>query len=223
MRGTIVHIAGSMGRSCLKLNIRFSLLLVVGVMATAAHAQVPYPNPINHVIVIDQENRSVDNLFGSNSPNNQFYLPGLDVSTTGQAYTIVKKKKNVFSVQSISIPLASDLGKGDSSAEYDYDIGHDHLVWQIECDAPSKIDPSNMCAMDGFNRVKPKCDTGTAASGCPGTAYPAYSYVQYQDVAPYFQIASQYGYANYFFRPIRVPVFPRTSSSLGALRRPATA
>jgi len=48
----------------------------------------------------------------------------------------------------------------------------------------------------------------------PGTAYPAYSYVQYQDVAPYFQIASQYGYANYFSRPIRVPVFPRTSSSL---------
>jgi len=29
-------------------------------------------NPINHVIVIDQENRSVDNLFGSNSPDNQF-------------------------------------------------------------------------------------------------------------------------------------------------------
>jgi phospholipase C len=215
MRGTIVHIAGSMGRSCLKLNIRFSLLLVVGVMATAAHAQVPYPNPINHVIVIDQENRSVDNLFGSNSPNNQFYLPGLDVSTTGQAYTIVKKKKNVFSVQSISIPLASDLGKGDSSAEYDYDIGHDHLVWQIECDAPSKIDPSNMCAMDGFNRVKPKCDTGTAASGCPGTAYPAYSYVQYQDVAPYFQIASQYGYANYFFQTNQGSSFPAHQFIIG--------
>jgi len=41
--GTIVYIGWVDGRSCLKLNIRFSLLLVVGVMATAAHAQVPIP------------------------------------------------------------------------------------------------------------------------------------------------------------------------------------
>jgi phospholipase C len=42
------------------------LILIVGLMASAAGAQITYPNPINHVIVIDQENRTTDNLFGSN-------------------------------------------------------------------------------------------------------------------------------------------------------------
>jgi len=91
MRGTIVYMLVD-GRSCLKLNIRFSLLLRRRSHGNCGHAQVPYPNPINHVIVIDQENRSVDNLFGSNSPIISL-SSGLDVSTTGQAYTIGKEEK----------------------------------------------------------------------------------------------------------------------------------
>ena len=55
-----------------------SLLLVL-TGSLVASAQITYPNPINHVIIIDQENRTTDNLFGSNSPSNQYYLPGLDV------------------------------------------------------------------------------------------------------------------------------------------------
>jgi len=65
----------------------FGLLsvLAVGLAATGAGAQIIYPNPINHVIVLDQENRTPDNLFGSNSPSNSYYLPTLDVSKTGLA------------------------------------------------------------------------------------------------------------------------------------------
>lgn len=174
-------------------------------MATAAWAQIPYPNPIRHVIVIDQENRTIDNLFGSNSPSNRYYLPGLDVSTTGKAFTIVNRVKNVFTVQAVPIPLASILHSPGSVDADDYDPNHGHPGWRIACDAPSKTDSSDKCRMDGFNHVGVGCNPG--ATGCPGPAYPTYAYVQYQDVAPYFQIASQYGYANYMFQSSQGPSF----------------
>ncbi len=190
----------------MKPTLRYCSLLIGGLMATAACAQIPYPNPINHVIVIDQENRTLDNLLGSNSPSNQFYLPGLVFSTSGQAYTITNKVKSVFTVQAVSIPLASKLGTGDSIPADDYDPGHGHVAWRNACDAPVITDPSTDCLMDGFNHVPIGCDKG--ATGCPGPAYPTYAYVQYSDVAPYFQIASQYGYANYMFQTNQGPSFP---------------
>jgi phospholipase C len=81
-------------------------LLVLGLMTVAAYAQIPASTHIRHVIVIDQENRTVDNLFGSNSSSNQYYLPGLHFSTTGQAYTITNNVKTVFTVNAVSIPFS---------------------------------------------------------------------------------------------------------------------
>src|ERR1700689_1778390 len=103
-----------MRRWQLKTTFRFLSVVVVGLVASVASAQITYPNPIDHVIIVYQENRSVDNLFGSNSPSNQYYLPGLVVSQTGQAYTITNGKKTVFSVPLTPIPLSSVVGSGDS-------------------------------------------------------------------------------------------------------------
>jgi len=197
----------------------FSLLLVAGFGATAAFGQIPYPNPVNHVVVIVQENRTLDNLFGSNSPSNQYYLPGLVFSTTGQAYTTISGTKHVFAVPAVSIPLASTLGSQGSIDADDYDPDHSHSpAWLNACDAPVITDPSTNCAMDGFNRVTVTCDTG--ATGCPGPAYPSYAYVQYKDVAPYFQIASQYGYANYMFLTSQGPSFPAHQFIFGGTSQP---
>ncbi len=190
----------------MKPTFRFLAALVAGFVATAACGQITYPTPIKHVIVIDQENRTVDNLLGSNSPSNQYYLPGLVYSTTGQAYTITGGKKTVFTVNAVSLPLASLLGSAGSIDADDYDPSHSHTSWGLACDAPLITDPSTACAMDGFNQTKVTCATG--ATGCPGPAYPTYAYVQYSDVAPYFQIASQYGYANYMFQTNQGPSFP---------------
>jgi phospholipase C len=202
----------------MKLSTCFSLLLAATLTSTA-FSQIQYPNPVTHVIVIDQENRTVDNLFGSNSPSNQYYLPGLNFSTTGMAYTTVNGKKNVFTVQAVPIPLASKLGKGDSVDADDYDPGHGHEpAWVNACDAPLKTDPSTDCAMDGFNYVAVSCDKG--ATGCPGPTYPTYAYVQYQDVAPYFQIAAQYGYANYMFQTNQGPSFPSHQFTFGGTSQP---
>jgi phospholipase C len=180
--------------------------LVIVLATSLAGAQIIYPTPINHVIVIDQENRSVDNVFGSNSPANQYYLPGLVFSTSGQAYTISNGKKTVFTVQAVPLPLASTPGSAGSIDADDYDPGHSHKNFLSACDAPSITDPSNLCVMDGFNQIPVVCDAGV--TGCPGPKYPTYAYVQYSDVAPYFQIASQYGYANYMFQTNQGPSFP---------------
>jgi phospholipase C len=200
---------------------RFFTLIIAALMTTAVCAQIPYPNPINHVIVIDQENRTVDNLLGSNSPSNQYYLPGLVFSTTGNAYTITNRVKTVFPVSAVSLPLASALNSGDSVDADDYDPDHSHNAWVAACDAPVITDPSNDCAMDGFNYVTVTCDAG--ATGCPGPAYPTYAYVQYKDVAPYFQIASQYGYANYFFQTNQGPSFPSHQFIFGGTSQPGPA
>jgi phospholipase C len=48
----------------------------------------------------------------------------------------------------------------------------------------------------------------SSASSCGTMSYPEYTYVQYPDVVPYFQIAQQYGYANYMFQTSQGPSFP---------------
>jgi phospholipase C len=194
------------------------LLLVPGFAANAV-AQFRHFHPINHVIVIVQENRTVDNLLGSNAPSNQYYLPGLDFATSGQAYTVVDGVKKVFTVNAVSIPLASKLNSPGSIAADDYSPGHSHEpAWVSACDAPAITDPSTDCAMDGFNHVEVACDPG--ATGCPGPTYPTYAYVQYKDVAPYFQIASQYGYANYTFQTNQGPSFPAHQFIFGGTSQP---
>jgi phospholipase C len=211
MRGLQVH---------WKHSSRRGLVVLAVLTTTLASAQIVYPTPINHVIIVDQENRTVDNLFGSNSPSNLYYLPGVDVSTTGLAYSRVKGKKVVFDVPLVSTPLSSLVGIGDSQPGFDYDPGHSHLLWLNACDAPVKTDPSNMCAMDGFNHVTITCDVGV--TGCPGTSYPTYAYVQYSDVEPYFQIASEYGYANYMFQTNQGPTFPSHQFIFGGTSQPGT-
>ena len=208
-------------QASLRRNLLLLMVTVVvcGFGATLS-AQITYPNPINHVIIIDQENRTIDNQFGSNSPSNKYYLPGLDFATSGQAYTLVNKKKTVFTVQSVSTPLSTLVGDGDSLPAYDYDPGHTHAQWVTACDAPVKTDPSNMCKMDGENHVPVTCDKGV--TGCPGPKYPTYAYVQYSDVEPYFQMASQYGYANYFFQTNQGPTFPSHQFIFGGTSQPGT-
>jgi phospholipase C len=196
---------------------RLTATLVV-LLASVASAQITYPNPINHVIIVYQENRSLDNLFGSNAPANQYYLPGLVVSTTGQAYTITDGKKKVFTVTAVPLPLASTVGSAGSILADDYDLGHSHQNWGTNCDAPLITDPSTDCAMDGFNQVKVICDAG--ATGCPGPKYPQYGYVQYSDVAPYFQIAAQYSYANYMFQTNQGPSLPAHQFIFGGTSQP---
>jgi phospholipase C len=201
------------------LKFTSSSLFVFLVGLAAASGQIPYPNPINHVIIIDQENRSLDNLLGSNSPSNLYYLPGLNVSRAGKAYTISNGVKQVFRVNSVAIPMASVPGSPGSIDADDYDPTHSHEpAFTESCDAPLITDPSNKCLMDGFNQVRVQCYPGV--KGCPGPKYPTYAYVQYSDVEPYFQMASRYGYANRMFQTNQGSSFPSHQFTFGGTSQP---
>ena len=83
-------------------------MLLVSLGATVAHAQVPrhHGDSLN-VVVIFQENRSPDNLFGSN-PN---FLPGVDIATSG------------MNSQGQTIPLTA------VSLANNYDLSHAHSAF----------------------------------------------------------------------------------------------
>ncbi len=57
---------------------KFTLMLCALVLPTAAQAAGP-PAPFRHIIIIVQENRTPDNLFGSNPT----FEHGVDLATSG--------------------------------------------------------------------------------------------------------------------------------------------
>jgi hypothetical protein len=145
------------------------LLLFVSLGAMFAAAQT-LPT-FQHIIVIVQENRTPDNLFGGNTT----FEPGVDLQQS---------------------QLAQPWCLGAC-----FDPNHSHLSWE-------KIwNPGNgqaaMCnggASMCTNPVK-ACPTGTKCNNLPVSTpmYPQETYVSTTDdqsvVAPYFDIASKYGFA----------------------------
>jgi phospholipase C len=85
------------------------LTLLVPLGTTAAYAQAPrdHQHGIQNVVVIFQENRSPDNLFGSN-PN---FLPGADIATSG-----VNSQGQTIPLT--AVPLANN-----------YDLSHAHSAF----------------------------------------------------------------------------------------------
>src|SRR2546423_14344467 len=88
-------------------RILLSILLAIGSAATFAHAVT-----FKHVIVIFQENRTPDNVFGSN-PN---FEPGVDIATFG----VNSKGKKI---PLTATPLANC-----------YDLSHAHRAFELEYD-----------------------------------------------------------------------------------------
>ena len=85
------------------------LTLLISVGTTVAYAQAPpdHHHGVQNVVVIFQENRSPDNLFGSN-PN---FLPGVDIATSG-----VNSQGQTIPLT--AVPLANN-----------YDLSHAHSAF----------------------------------------------------------------------------------------------
>jgi phospholipase C len=125
---------------------------------------------IQHVVVIFQENRSVDNLFNG--------LRGADTVRSGknsEGQTVVLRPR------SLTAP---------------YDISHEHGAFVAER-ANGKL--------DGFNNVRSRCRWGQI---CPPAAVRAYGYVPHDEIAPYFEMATRYAFADRFFQTNQGPSFP---------------
>jgi phospholipase C len=157
-----------------------NLVLAVG----SARAQVQF----QHIVIIDQENRTPDNLFGSNPT----FEPGVDIQTYG-----VNSKGQI--VPFTSGPLAGC-----------YDLGHSHLSFQKAY---------NNGAMDGSDKVTVK-----PSSGCVTGPNPQFRYVDNSTgtIQPYFDLATQYGFANRMFQTNQGASFPSHLFILSGTSAPTT-
>jgi phospholipase C len=143
--------------------------------------------PIQHVIVVVQENRTTDNLFqDQNLINAGADIQNYGVNSSGQR-----------------IPLSQiDLGTTGSSPDA-YDVDHEHEAFVTMCDLDTA---TNNCKMDGADKVRTTCNKTLGL--CPPPPNPQFMYVNPADVAPYFQMAEQYTFADRMFQTNQGPSFP---------------
>jgi phospholipase C len=138
---------------------------------------------IQHVVIVVQENRSVDNLFhGLNK-----ILPSVDIADSG------------LNSKGQTIPLRP----GDLSLSYDPD--HSHAAF---------------LAMYGGGKMDGADKIACFPTWAPCPAYPSYRYVRPGLVAPYFEIARNYGFANRMFQSNQGPSFPAHQFLFGGTSQP---
>lgn len=136
-------------------------------------------NPIQHVVIIVQENRTPDNLF--HDPI--LISRGADIASSG------------VNSDGKAIPL------GVTSLQTDYDLDHGHNAFVSMCD----LQTNGQCKMDGADLIHASCEQG--ATNCP-PANPQFKFVNPSDVQPYFQLAEQYTFGDRMFQTNQGPSFP---------------
>lgn len=144
------------------------LVAIIVLLTVAAFGQ-----QFQHIVIMVQENRTPDNLFGSNP----YFAPGADIATSG------------IGLQGQTITLTS-VPWVDC-----YDLPHAH---------PSFVLDYAGGLLNGWDKNKPM------GRGCTAGAHPAYRYVDNSQgaVQPYFDLASQYGFANRMFQTNQGASFP---------------
>ncbi len=178
------------------------LMLVVAGGVTAAGAQT-YPvnnsgadGGVRPRPVGDHSIQHVVIVFQENrTPDNLFHgLPNADVANRG-----LNSKGQLIALT--PSPLAIN-----------YSPHHDHRSFRVMFDGGR---------MDGADKIQVSCYWKDGK--CP-PANPQFKYVSRSDVAPYFQLAEQYAFADRMFQTNQGPSFPAHQFIISALRRrPQTA
>jgi phospholipase C/sugar lactone lactonase YvrE len=143
-------------------------------------------SPFNHIVIIDQENRTPDNLFGSNPT----FEPGVDIASSG-----INSQHQVVPFTSVALAGC-------------YDLGHSHVDF---------LNAYDKGAMDGKVQV-------FATSPCVAGPNPQFRYVDNSGgtVQPYFDLATQYGFANRMFQTNQGPSFPSHQFLISGTSAPTT-
>lgn len=153
--------------------------LPTGATAQVERSTLP-SGKITHIVFVIQENRTLDNIFGGPKP-----FPGADAASSGKT------------IDGKTIALAKiDLGTLTGTQDPD----NFHKPWLWACNPPAgqppfKVGEASPCKMDGFN---------VAASPHPNYTPTAstntiYSYVDYPQTEPYWNIARQFTLGDHFF------------------------
>ncbi len=182
------------------------VLLLLIPAATSAVAQCgTQPGPLCHIIIVVQENRTPDNLFGAGAPNNLHcgsqddFESGVDIENGGYGYVYQDQNHQKVRELICNTPLAL--------SGWDPNVGTNGRI--VDPDHTYNSGPTNPWGwvadyddgnMDGFCH---EYDKPAFENVCP-----SYSYVPKSDVQPYFDIATNYGFANYMFQTNEGPSFP---------------
>jgi phospholipase C len=177
-------------------------LVLSAFLATFAVAQTLPPNTFKHIIIIVQENRTPDNLFGASPAStakcgqeNNPLIAGADIDNGGYGYINGTRQL----ICNMPLPLSGYDSQVNTSADPDHDYNmppKGKSVWGWVADYDNG-------AMDGFCH---EFGNSKWDYTCP-----SYSFVplgdQHGDIAPYFQIAKTYSFGNYMFQTNQGPSF----------------
>jgi phospholipase C len=125
---------------------------------------------IDHVVIIVQENRSLNNLF--------YGFPGAKTVASG-----LDSKNQKIALKPIGLAT-------------DWDLTHNAQGFITACHGTGSI-PGTDCKMNGFDKEGWTCGT-PGKSACP-IKYPPYSYVPHGETAPYFSMGEQYVLADQMY------------------------
>jgi phospholipase C len=146
----------------------------------------PPSQPIQHVIVLFQENRSPDNLF----QDPKLIAAGANI----QSYGISAAQPGV-QIPLTPVPLGCDPTNCQT-----YNPDHSHK--------PAFLDMYDGGKMDGAYKIKSFCAKKGDTSCLNGKGNYSFAYVQPSDVAPYFQMAETYAFGDNMFQSNQGPSFP---------------
>jgi len=183
-------------RFCILAVIPSLAILLVGLGGCGSSSSSPPPKPIKNVVIIFQENRTPDNLFyGLCIPP---YGNSNACSTTPSA-----SQYNIQTSDWLNSSSSTGVAQpGIVALANDYDLGHSNKSFTQMCDLNAT---TNSCAMDGAWQIGESCEPG--ATDCPAPDL-QYMYVNPADVAPYFQMAQTYTFADQMFQTNEGPSFP---------------
>ena len=161
-----------------------------GAVAFACLAALAYSGAADavvfkHIVVIIQENRTPDNIFGSNPS----FEAGVDIATSG------------VDSKGATIPLtAAPLGSC-------WDLLHTHKAFELS-----------------LTRGADKDAVGQHKGGCIVPPHPQFTYIDNSrgQAQPYFDIASNYGFANRMFQTNQGPSFVAHQFLFGGTSAPTT-
>jgi phospholipase C len=148
--------------------------------------------PIQHVVIIFQENRTPDNLF----QDPVLIKRGADIAPNG------------LNSKGRTVPLT------EVHLANDYDLDHSHFGFVQMCD----LQPVNVCKMDRADSIAVNCNPHTTDCPAPNAQF---AYVTPSEVQPYFRLAEQYTFADRMFQTNQGPSFPAHQFIISGTSAPA--
>lgn len=168
-------------------------------------APFPFAQTVNHVIVVMMENRTPDNLFGSDLHNpNGRQLPNAHLAPNGSGACYDPNTQTTA-----QIPLTPFV------LDPCFDPNHTHSAWTTTWDHITGNGHGTMdeaCQITvNYGKHAANCQNQVGACSDSNVQYcPEYTYVDNSAgiLVPYFNVAINYGYANYMFQTNQGPSFP---------------